>query len=633
MRVLVTMSKRLLALPRSVKRWLQASHDFCFLVVALYLAYVLRMDSLSLREPLDFALSAPTAAAVGVATFERLGLYRALVRYGGTQQSPAIFGGALAAAICLSLVAWTRELFVPRTVPALFVVVTFLLVAGSRILLRHALLWLRHTPRPLVAIYGAGSAGSELAAALRSGQEYQAAFFVDDNPALHGSDVMGLPVFGPETLAHHILDYDIRRVFLAIPSASPQSKRKAIERMVGLPVPVLTVPTIGDIVSGRLSVSALREVSVEDLLGREPVPPHPEWMDADVRDKVVMVSGAGGSIGSELCRLALERRPATLVLFDWSEPALYHIEGELLARRDACGGSTKIHAFLGSVRDTARLSLILSLHGVHTVYHAAAYKHVPMVENNPAEGVLNNVMGTLTLATGACDAGVGKFVLVSTDKAVRPTNVMGASKRAAELICQAFAAMQQDTCFSMVRFGNVLDSSGSVVPLFRRQIRAGGPLTVTHPEIVRYFMTIREAAELVIQAGAMSEGGEVFVLDMGEPVKIAELALRMVQLSGLQPRTAANPEGDIDIVYTGLRPGEKLYEELLIAGNVASTPHPRIKSCRESYLSMPELKHQLDGLLLACEKRDGSRIRELLSSLPLHYTPQSLDPSEQNQDR
>lgn len=614
------LTRRLLALPRPAKRWLQATYDFAVLVFSLYLAYVLRMESFSLREPLLFAVAAPTIAAVGVAVFERLGLYRALVRYGGTQQIPAVAGGVLAAAVALALMAWTRELFVPRSVPALFVVIALPLVAGTRVLLRHALLRLRRVPSPLIAIYGAGSAGCELAGALNAGNEYQAAFFVDDHPALHGSSVMGLPVFAPQLLEKLIADYEIKRLFLATPSASPQKKRQILERLLTLPIPVLTVPSVAELVSGRLSISALREVSVEDLLGREPVNPHPEWLDADIRGKVVMVSGAGGSIGSEICRLALARQPAALVLFELSELALYHIESELKNLGQTLGSTTLIHACLGSVRDESCVARVLNEYRVNTVYHAAAYKHVPLVEENLAEGILNNVFGTQTLACCAINAGVSTFVMISTDKAVRPTSAMGASKRMAELICQALAQNQTQLRFSMVRFGNVLDSSGSVVPLFRKQIRDGGPVTVTHPEVTRYFMTIREAAELVIQAGAMAAGGEVFVLDMGEPVRIAELALRMIQLSGMQARDTDHPDGDIEIIYTGLRAGEKLYEELLIGDNTSPTQHPRIQACRESFIPLDELLHALTQLKLACHQRHSEKIRGILTQLPLCYS-------------
>ncbi len=617
--------QRLLALPRPAKRWLQAGYDFSVLALALYIAYVLRMDSFLLRAPVDFAVAAPITAAIGVALFERLGLYRALVRYGGTQQIPAVAGGVLGAAVILSLAAWTLELFVPRTVPALFVLIALPWVAGTRVLARHALLRLRRVPKPLVAIYGAGSAGCELAGALNAGSEYQPAFFIDDSATLHGSSVMGLPVFSPERLEKLIADYEIKRLFLATPSASPQKKRQILERLVALPVPVLTVPTIAELVSGRLSISALREVSVEDLLGREPVPPQAHWLDADIHHKVVMVTGAGGSIGSELCRLALAREPSALVLFELSELALYNIEAELKILRQKLGLTTQLAACLGSIRDPGRVASVIKTHCVNTIYHAAAYKHVPLVEENLAEGVLNNVFGTQTLAECAIRAGVSRFVMISTDKAVRPTSAMGASKRTAELVCQALAASQSSMRISMVRFGNVLDSSGSVVPLFRKQIKAGGPVTVTHPEVIRYFMTIREAAELVIQAGAMAAGGEVFVLDMGEPVQIAELAKRMIQLSGLQAKDQSNPEGDIEIIYTGLRPGEKLFEELLIGDNVSATQHPRIQSCRESFLPAAALLPELARLKTACNEQQYQAIKTILGQLPLHYCAAPAD--------
>lgn len=613
----VSLAERMLAWPRSFKRWIQALYDFLLLMVCLYAAYVLRMETFLLREPLAFAIAAPTIAAVGVASFERLGFYRALVRYGETREILVVLGGTLAAAVVLSLMAWTREIFVPRSVPALFMLIAVPFVVGTRVILRNTLFLSSQTHKPHVAIYGAGSAGRELAHALRIGTDYQPVFFIDDDPALRGNSVAGLLVYGPEAISQRVTDHEICRLFLAIPSASAKQKREVLQKLITLPVPVMTVPSVTELLSGRLSISALREVSVSDLLGREPIAPYPEWMDADIHNKVVMITGAGGSIGSELCRLALARRPQALVLYELSELALYQIEAELLAMLKQHSMTTSIYACLGSVRDASKISHLLKKHGIQTIYHAAAYKHVPLVEVNIEEGLLNNVQGTETLALCAIAANVSKFVLVSTDKAVRPTSVMGASKRLAELICQALAEQQSATRFLMVRFGNVLDSSGSVVPLFRRQIQMGGPVTVTDPNVTRYFMTIREAAELVIQSGAMGKNGEVCVLDMGDPVKVIELARRMIQLSGLRVKESSDDEG-IEIVFSGLRPGEKLYEELLISEATQPTPHPRIRACKEPLLPWPELSTQLLSLYEACEAQHPARIRTLLQALPLY---------------
>ncbi len=610
---------RLLRLSRPTKRLFQVLSDFLLLMLALYLAYVLRMETWLPREPAHIAVTGVIAAAVGVATFERTGLYKAVVRYMGMRQLPAVAWGLAAAVAALAFAGWVLGLFVPRSVPPLFVVMALMLIAGSRLMARHFLLQTDEGNRTRVAVYGAGSAGRQVVVALLSGSEYTPTLFVDDNPSLQRSSVLGLPVFDPADLPRLVQDHDIGRVLFAVPSASARRRGEILDRIVTLPVPVLTVPGVNDIVSGRLSITALRHVAVGDLLGRERVLPLPEWMDADLRDKVVMVTGAGGSIGSELCRLALERQPEALVLYELSEFALYQIEAELGASKLKQGFATLIHAVLGSVQDEQKLSDVVRSHAVSTLYHAAAYKHVPLVEQNASEGLLNNTFGTDTAARVAVACGVKTFILISTDKAVRPTNVMGASKRLAELVCQELGHRQSATRFSMVRFGNVLDSSGSVVPLFREQIRAGGPVTVTHPEITRYFMTIREAAELVIQAGAMAKGGEVFVLDMGEPVRIVDLARRMIQLSGYSVRDAAQPDGDIAIEYVGLRPGEKLYEELLIGENVSPTAHPRIMACHEMFLDESTLAETLLRLRTACVARQATQIKQLLAELPIQY--------------
>lgn len=619
---------RLLLLPRPVKRRLQAFADFALIALSVYLAYVLRLESWAPREPAHMAIAATVAAAAAVATFEKMGLYRALVRYAGSAQLEPILAGLVSAIVTLAIAGWILELFVPRTVPLLFALVGLTLIGGLRLLLRRMLQRFGSAAARRVAIYGAGSAGRQLALALLSTSDYAPVIFVDDDDSLRGSSVMGLPIFDPSALAELVARYEIDRVLLAVPSAGPKRRREIIARLSKLPVSVLTVPSVKDIVSGRLSVSALREVSPGDLLGRVPIPPSTELIGADIRGRVVMVTGAGGSIGSELCRLAVMNGSRELVLYENSEFALYSIDAELAILNRQRSEPCIIHAVLGSIRDQRKLESAVRDHAVETIYHAAAYKHVPLVEGNPFEGILNNSFGTALVAQVAERLQVKSFVLVSTDKAVRPTSVMGASKRLAELICQDLGQRSATTCFSMVRFGNVLDSSGSVVPLFRGQIRNGGPVTVTHPEVTRYFMTIREAAELVIQAGAMAKGGEVFVLDMGTPIRIADLARSMILLSGHSVRDDSNPDGDIEIAYTGLRPGEKLYEELVIGTNVQPTAHPRISASQEAFLSQTELAENLMVLEAIVLTQNRARLDELLHCLPLGYGAMDRHQSE-----
>ncbi|GAA5214045.1 hypothetical protein GCM10025776_05110 [Corallincola platygyrae] len=470
-------------------------------------------------------------------------------------------------------------------------------------------------------IYGAGGSGRQLCIALRYSHEYAAVAFVDDDDTLAGTVIQGLKVLKPNDLSRLITKYSVKKVLLALPRASRKRRSQIISNLAPLSVEVLTVPNMPDIVSGKSKIDELRDVPIDDLLGRDTVAPHPTLMSADVLHKNVMVTGAGGSIGSELCRQILQQRPNRLVLFEISEFALYSIDKELTALSEELGVDVEIVPLLGSVQRKNRLSATMSAFQIHTVYHAAAYKHVPLVEYNVVEGVRNNVFGTLFSGEAALETGVETFVLVSTDKAVRPTNVMGTTKRMAELSLQALAEISNTTRFSMVRFGNVLGSSGSVIPLFKRQIASGGPITVTHPEIIRYFMTIPEAAQLVIQAGAMGKGGDVFVLDMGEPVKIVDLARNLINLSGLQVRDEDNPEGDVEIQFTGLRPGEKLYEELLIGDNVKTTSHERIMAADEVYLNWNELEVMLSKLDLACHNFDHDSIRALLLEAPTGFDP------------
>src|SRR5690554_573139 len=589
----------------------------------------LRLDSWAFVQDPRAWWVLPVMIPVSLTIFMRLGFYRAVIRYMSQKAMQAVLAGVAGSAITLMGVNYLFSLPVPRSVPFIYAMLALLTVGGVRFALRAAYLNGQRRHKTRVLVYGAGSAGRQLVVSLRQGQEHQPVAFVDDARELHRAYIEGLKVYPSEAIAHLVGDYGLEKILLAIPSVSRARRREILEQLEPLSVPVQTIPGMADVVEGRARVNELRDVAVEDLLGRDPVPPDATLMDANLRGKVVMVTGAGGSIGGELCRQILRQGPRQLVLFEVSEFNLYRIERDLLSLADKEQLEVPVRALLGSVQDRARLEAVMGHFGVQTIYHAAAYKHVPLVEHNVVEGLRNNVLGTLRCAEAAIASGVEAFVLVSTDKAVRPTNVMGASKRLAELVCQALGADQQATLFSMVRFGNVLGSSGSVVPLFRRQIKAGGPVTVTHPEITRYFMTIPEAAQLVIQAGALARGGDVFVLDMGEPVKIVELAEHLVRLCGLEPtfpgsarmREAEASRGDIDIVFTGLRPGEKLYEELLIGEHPSPTRHSRIMTAHEGMLSWRELQELLASLEAACQRSDFSGVRALLLAAPLGYQP------------
>jgi FlaA1/EpsC-like NDP-sugar epimerase len=481
----------------------------------------------------------------------------------------------------------------------------------------------RNAQRESVIVYGAGRGGAQLVSALFGGDDYLPVALVDDNAEMQGKRIHGLKVSSPEALERLISDSGATGVLLAMPSASRRRRREVLQRLSEFPVHVQTMPEIRDIVSGKARVDDIKDVDVQDLLGRDPVPPNLKLMGACIKGKVVMVTGAGGSIGSELCYQILKLGPSRLVLFEVSESALYSVERKIRKLANKKGIDCEIVALLGSVHHEHRVREVMNVFGVKTVYHAAAYKHVPIVEQNVFEGIHNNVLGTLYSARAAIDAGVESFVLISTDKAVNPVNVMGATKRFAELILQALHSRATATKFSMVRFGNVLESSGSVVPLFKEQIKSGGPVTVTHRDIIRYFMTIPEAAQLVIQAGSMAKGGDVFVLDMGQPVKILDLAIRMINLMGLTVKDAKNPDGDIEIQFVGLRPAEKLYEELLIGANVSGTLHPRIMRADEDFLSREELNVLLDELKLASQNLDYERARKILLSVVKEYDPQN----------
>ncbi len=613
-----------LALPRAAKRLVALSVDLGLCVLTVWLAYYLRLGEF---VPLSGNALWATGASVAIALpiFVVSGLYRAIFRYSGW---PALLAVARAVGIYGLLYASIFTAIgvagVPRTVGIIQPILLLLFVGASRALAR---VWLgdqylgilKRASRPKVLIYGAGTTGRQLAAAMGNSHDMQVAGFLDDDDRLHGHVLNGLPIYDPADLDHLSTARDIRHVLLAMPSLSRQRRNEILSQIRSARVAVRTLPSVTQLAQGKVSVSDLQELDADDLLGREPVSPNHILLAKNIVGKVVLVTGAGGSIGSELCRQILALAPSTLLLIEQSEFALYAIHQELDSK--LADRATVLVPLLASVQDEDRMREIMTTWHPDTVYHAAAYKHVPLVEHNPAAGIKNNVLGTLRTAQAAAESGVADFVLISTDKAVRPTNVMGASKRMAEMALQALAATATGTKFSMVRFGNVLGSSGSVVPRFRQQIREGGPITLTHPEVTRYFMTIPEAAQLVIQAGAMAKGGDVFVLDMGEPVKIMDLARRMVELSGLTVKDEISPDGDIAIEVTGLRPGEKLYEELLIGDNPKPTLHPRIMKAHEEFLPWEELEAKLKALEIALNVNDVGVMRVIVQELVSGYVP------------
>lgn len=572
---------------------------------------------------------------IALPLFTVFGLYRAIFRYAGMQMLFTLNKALAIYALVYALIFVAIGVDgVPRSVGLIQPIIFAVGVVASRLLVRRMLGNYGHRQKrkgvPKVLIYGAGAAGRQLATGLSQAQEVIVVGYVDDDERLHGQVLNGLPIIGAAQIKSLILKQEVSQIYLALPSASRHRRNEIIQNLLPHKLLVRTLPGLMELTSGKLVMSDLKELDIEDLLGREPVPPTPEMMAKNNTGKTVLVTGAGGSIGSELCRQVLKTAPSHLLLVELNEYALYAIEQELrkaMGERDALPNVqlTRVTPLLADVRNQARMAEVLQTWKPDTVYHAAAYKHVPLVEHNPSEGLRNNVFGTKVLAEQAMAHGVSDFVLISTDKAVRPTNVMGASKRLAEMLLQALAqqVLQQGgkMRLSMVRFGNVLGSSGSVVPLFRKQIELGGPITLTDARITRYFMTIPEAAQLVIQAGAMARGGDVFVLDMGESVKIIDLARKMIELSGLTLRDEANPDGDIAIHVTGLRPGEKLYEELLIGDNPMPTEHARIMKAHEEFLTWSELQSRLQALELALDKNDVPLVRAQLKELVPGYQP------------
>ena len=613
------LSEALLGWPRLAKQAFVAALDGTMALLATWLAFSLRLDQPHWPEGLQWTLYL-LGPGLSIPVFIKLGLYRAIFRYTGlaalltTVRAIGIYAVLLGLAL-VPLHAMSEQ-GMPRSMAILQPLIFLIMVGGSRALARFWLAGLsgkhRHAPHRLL-IYGHGEAAVQTATSLSSSPAYLALGFIDETGEQVGRTINGVDVYAAERVPELVDRLGITDILLAQPEASRSERNRILARLEPLPVHVQTLPRLADLASGRVTVQDFRELDIEDLLGRDPVAPDPALLARDLADRTVLVTGAGGSIGSELSRQILLQRPRCLLLLDHAEFGLYEIEADLLALARQHAIDCSVIPLLGNVQNAARFEEIFSTWKPQVVYHAAAYKHVPMVEHNPAEGVRNNVLGSLIVARAARKHGAARCVLISTDKAVRPTNLMGASKRVAELVFQAMA--NDGTCFSMVRFGNVLGSSGSVVPLFRRQIAAGGPVTVTHEDVTRYFMTIPEAVQLVLQAGAMAQGGEVFVLDMGEPVRILDLAHRMVALAGLSVRDEAHPQGDIEIQVTGLRPGEKLYEELLIGDDPQPTRHPRIWQAREASLPWSELEPLLQRLAAACDCNDVAALQQVLRTL------------------
>lgn len=617
----MTVLTQLLEAKRSTKRLISLGYDTTAISLSLYLCIALRTGELTYVVSQQVIGSFFITLAISLIAFIKLGLYRAILRYSPQEALIAISLGAFISATALASSSFYFTSTIPRSSPIIFFLSAVIFLGTPRLLIRNIVnLNRRHYKGEPVIVYGAGYSGYQLALSLESNPQYKVVAFIDDNNKLSGSKLRNLTIHKSKKLEELAELHKVKTILIAISTLSRNQRNMMIQRLENASLTPLTIPPVSDIVSGKARIEDVKPVAIEDLLGREPVPAQPDLLHAGITDKNVMITGAGGSIGSELCRQIVRQKPKRIVLFELSEYSLYNIEQELKNGIKRSKKNIEIVSLLGTVQHQQRLTTIMRSFEINTVYHAAAYKHVPLVEHNLIEGVRNNVFGTWLCAEAAVDAKVESFVLISTDKAVRPTNVMGASKRVAELVLQGVSQRQGATRFTMVRFGNVLGSSGSVVPLFKKQIELGGPITVTHPDIIRYFMTIPEAAELVIQAGSMGQGGDVFVLDMGEPVNITDLAIRMIHLSGLEVKDESQPDGDIEIQYSGLRPGEKLYEELLIGNKVSGTEHQRIMRAEEKSLTWPETQELLNKLDDSCHKFQCDQVMKLLIEAPTDYT-------------
>jgi len=612
----------ILGLKRQQKKTVLMIFDAIAVPISLWFAYFLRIG-VPRQDVIESLVGVfVLTPMLAVLIFWYLGLYSTLIRSMENRTIVIIATGSVITGLFVAAAAYMdKGIWVPRSVPAIFAILTFLSVGGIRVL---AITYYRYAIgfsliREPLLIYGAGGVGIQLATALENSQLYSVIGFIDDDPSMQGSTIRGRRIYTPDSLGAIFQRHNNVRVLIAIAKISPEQKRSLIQRLAQYPARIETVPALTEIVSGSLSVSELEKVKIEDLLGRDPIPPIPELFRKAIEGRCIFVSGAGGSIGSEICNQVLQNNPEKLVLFEQNELALYTLEKSLRENNPEDYSSVEVIALLGDVTNRLAVAKALSNHKPDIIYHAAAYKHVPIVESNVFEGIDNNVFGTKTLAEAAVAYGVERFILVSTDKAVRPANVMGASKRVAEEVIQVLASKQNGTVFSMVRFGNVLGSSGSVIPLFESQIAKRQPVTITHPEVTRFFMTIPEASQLVIQAGFLAKGGEVYVLDMGESIKIIELAKLMIQLSGLRIKDGDNQMGDIPIEITGLRPGEKLFEELLIDSDIVGTVHPKIMSAMENMPSEKKLQSELTKLKKAVESGDNEACKKILQNLAEGY--------------
>ncbi|WP_160003270.1 nucleoside-diphosphate sugar epimerase/dehydratase [Rhizobium sp. 18055] len=615
---------QVLALPRPAKRLIALLFDACLCILTVWFAFCFRFNDWYALSGVQF-LTIPVSLLIALPLFITFGLYRAIFRFMGW----AAFSTVIKCVVIYGLVYMVIFTIIsvptiPRTVGILQPMLLLLAVGLSRFVARYFLYdayseILGEGAQIRTLVYGAGSQGRQLVSALGHSAEFKVVGFLDDDAGLKGMSLNGVKIYSPDRIEQICKDLEIRTVLLALPQIDRSRRNEILERLRAARVAVRTVPDIGALATGQAQLTDLQELDVEDLLGRVAVRPNLDLLEQNVRDRIVLVTGAAGSIGSQLCREIAKLQPKALLLLDQNEFGIYSLQSELAG--DDGEPPFPIVPLLADVCDEQRINTIVETWKPATIYHAAAYKHVPLVEQNPAEGVKTNVFGTLVVSNAALAAKVDRMILVSTDKAVRPTNVMGATKRLAEMILQALAEQHPGTTFSMVRFGNVLGSSGSVVPLFRQQIRRGGPITLTHTEITRFFMTVPEAAQLVIQAGAMATGGDVYLLDMGEPVKIIDLARRMVELSGMTVQDEQNPVGDISIVTTGLRPGEKLYEELLLNDNPETTDHPKIRRAREQFLAWPELSSKLGALSEMARDGDARRLKEALGELVPGYSP------------
>ncbi|XPF93367.1 polysaccharide biosynthesis protein [Colwellia sp. RE-S-Sl-9] len=623
------MIRKIDLIPSYLKFIMGVGFDLLALSIAFFLAYFIRMGLNNTAFTLSELYVYLTITLSTLILFTYFDVYRSVVRYFNAKAFLKIFIILICTTAIFYLAGYIFDAFIPRSVPIVFFVLAILQITSVRALFGIIFEKNLFNEREGVVIYGASTTGRELVNALTLGKKYQPLAFIDEKARYQNRNVLGLHVYSHKKIGNLLKRFGKFKVLIAVSNVDPHRLKEIVTALEPHALELLTVPTMSDMVSGKRSIDQLREISVKELLGRKSVKPVPELLSANVTNKVVMVSGAGGSIGKELCRQILLNTPKKLVLLDISEAFLYEIHQELTELLAETNNPLEIVPLIGNVQNDALMKFIFNQQQVQTIYHAAAYKHVPMVEGNVIAGVSNNVFGTYAIAKAAVASKVETFVLISTDKAVRPTNVMGATKRMAELVLQGLANKQGETRFAMVRFGNVLGSSGSVVPLFKKQIERGGPITITHPDIIRYFMTIPEAAQLVIQAGAMGKGGDVFVLDMGSPVKIVDLAHKMTHLMGFTIKNDDNPMGDIAIEYSGLRPGEKLYEELLIDDHAQQTSHERILTANEKSIPWDDVITILEHLTQAITNEDDKQIRQILLNAPLGYNPSTAKQKEQ----